>query len=84
MSSLISQKFTKLEDHKTISSAILDKCIAQVLAEYKKSITKSLSETLSVELLVGLSKPSFLVVKNLSILKKFLSLMDGHFLLTLL
>ena len=50
------------------SSANLDKCIAQVAAADKKSIAKSLSETESIELLVGFLKPSFFAVKFLSIL----------------
>ena len=52
------------------SSEILDICIAHTETLYKKSNTKSLSETVSIELFVGFSKPSFLVVKVLSILKE--------------
>ena len=50
------------------SSANLDKCIAQVAAADKKSIAKSLSDTESIELLVGFLKPSFFAVNFLSIL----------------
>ena len=50
------------------SSANLDKCIAHVAAADKKSIAKSLSETESIELLVGFLKPSFFAVNFLSIL----------------
>ena len=51
------------------SSAILDICIEQTETLYKKSKTKSLSATVSIELFVGLSNPNFLAVKFLSILK---------------
>ena len=44
------------------SSAILDICIEQTETAYKKSNTKSRSDTVSIELLVGLLNPSFLVV----------------------
>ena len=44
------------------SSAILEICIEQTETEKRKSSTKSLSETVSIELLVGLLKPSFLEV----------------------
>ena len=50
------------------SSANLDKCIAQIAEEYKKSIAKSLSETESIELSVGYLNPSFFAVYFLSIL----------------
>jgi len=43
-------------------------CIAHIEAEDKKSKAKSLSETVSIELLVGFLKPNFLEVKFLSIL----------------
>ena len=52
------------------SSAILEICIEQTEALYKKSRTKSLSATVSIELFVGLLKPSFFEVKFLSILKE--------------
>ena len=42
-------------------------CIAQTEEAYRKSKTKSLSETVSIELAVGILNPSFLVVKFLSI-----------------
>ena len=45
-------------------------CKEQTEAEYRKSNTKSLSATVSIELLVGFLNPSFFVVKNLSILKE--------------
>ena len=51
------------------SSAILDICIEHIDELYKKSKTKSLSETVSKELFVGSSNFSFLVVYHLSILK---------------
>ena len=41
------------------SSAILEIWTAHAEQEYRKSITKSLSETVSIEFLVGLSKPNF-------------------------
>ena len=50
------------------SSASLDICIAQIDAEDKKSKTKSLSDTVSIELSVGFLKPNFFEVKFLSIL----------------
>ncbi len=50
------------------SSASLDICIAQIDAEDKKSKTKSLSDTVSIELAVGFLKPNFFEVKFLSIL----------------
>ena len=50
------------------SSANLDICIAHTDEAKRKSKTKSLSETVSIELPVGTLKPSFLVVKFLSIL----------------
>ena len=52
------------------SSAILEICIEQTEALYKKSKTKSLSATVSIELFVGLLNPSFFEVKFLSILKE--------------
>ncbi len=44
------------------SSAIREICIEQTETANKKSNTKSRSETVSMELLVGLLKPSFFVV----------------------
>ena len=44
------------------SSAILEICIEQTETLYKKSKTKSLSETVSIELFVGFLKPNFFVV----------------------
>ena len=44
------------------SSAILEICIEQTEILYKKSKTKSRSETVSIELFVGFLKPSFLLV----------------------
>jgi len=44
--------------------------MAQVAAVDKKSIAKSLSDTESIELLVGFLKPSFFAVNFLSILKE--------------
>ena len=41
------------------SSAILEICIEHAEQAYKKSITKSLSETVSIEFFVGLLKPNF-------------------------
>ena len=52
------------------SSAILEMCIEQTEALYKKSKTKSLSATVSIELLVGFLNPNFFDVKFLSILKE--------------
>ena len=49
------------------SSANLEICIAQIEAEDKKSKAKSLSDTESIELLVGILKPNFFDVKFLSI-----------------
>ena len=43
-------------------------CVAQMAAEDKKSRTKSLSDTVSIEFEVGFLKPNFLDVKFLSIL----------------
>ena len=54
------------------SSAILEICIEQTETLNRKSKTKSLSETVSIELFVGFLKPSFFVVKFLSMLKKYL------------
>ena len=42
--------------------------MAQTDEAYRKSKTKSLSDTVSIELPVGTLKPSFFVVKFLSIL----------------
>ena len=55
-------KLTKLEDQKIMSSASLDKCIEQTEHPNKKSITKSLSETESMEFVVGESKPNFFFI----------------------
>ena len=52
------------------SSAILEICIEHTETLNRKSKTKSLSETVSIELFVGFLKPSFLDVKFLSILKE--------------
>ena len=52
------------------SSAILEMCKEHTETLYKKSKTKSLSATVSIELLVGLLKPNFFVVKFLSILNE--------------
>ena len=76
----LSDKFIKLKPSEfqiINSSAILDMCIAHTEQLYKKSTTKSLSDIVSTELLVGLLKPNFFVVSFLSILKKFL-LMHIH------
>ncbi len=43
------------------SSANLEICTAQIDAEDKKSKAKSLSDTVSIELLVGFLKPNFLM-----------------------
>ena len=51
------------------SSAILEICIEHTETANKKSNTKSRSETVSIELLVGFLNLSFFVVKFLSILK---------------
>ena len=51
------------------SSEILEICIEHIETLYKKSKTKSLSDTVSIELLVGLLNFSFFVVYHLSILK---------------
>ena len=56
------------EFHIINSSANLEIWTAQIDAADKKSNAKSLSDTVSIELLVGLLKPSFLEVKFLSIL----------------
>ena len=61
----LSDKFIKLkpsELHIINSSAILDMCIEHTEALYKKSRTKSLSETVSIELFVEFLKPNFFVV----------------------
>ena len=61
----LSDKLIRLKpsEFQTInSSAILEICIAHTDEAYKKSKTKSLSETVSIELFVGILKPSFLVV----------------------
>ena len=44
------------------SSANLDICIEQIAEAFKKSITKSLSETVSIEFFVGVENFNFLVV----------------------
>ena len=44
------------------SSAILEMCKEQARQEYKKSKTKSLSDTVSTELFVGFLNLSFFVV----------------------
>ena len=67
----ISERFIKLkpsEFHIISSSAILEICKEHTEEAYKKSKTKSLSETVSIELLVGFLKPNFFVVKFLSML----------------
>ncbi len=51
-----------------ISSANLEICIAQIEAYDKKSKAKSLSDTESIELLVGFLKLNFFDVKFLCIL----------------
>ena len=56
------------ELHIINSSANLEICIAQIEADDKKSKTKSLSATESIELSVGFLKPNFFDVKFLSIL----------------
>ena len=69
----LSDKFIKLKPSEfqiINSSAILDICIAHTEQLYKKSKTKSLSDIVSTELLVGLLKPNFFVVSFLSILKE--------------
>ena len=69
---ILSDKFIKLKPSEfqiINSSAILDMCIEHTEQLYKKSITKSLSDIVSTELLVGLLKPNFFVVSFLSILK---------------
>ena len=50
-----------------ISSANLEICTAQIEAADKKSRTKSLSATVSIEFEVGFLNPNFLDVKFLSI-----------------
>ena len=52
------------------SSAILEICKEHTETLYKKSKTKSLSATVSIELFVGFLKPNFFVVKFLSILNE--------------
>ena len=62
---ILSDKFIILkpsEFHIINSSAIREICIEQTETLYKKSKTKSLSETVSIELLVGFLNPSFLLV----------------------
>ena len=62
----LSERLIKLnpsEFHIISSSAILEICIEQTETLYKKSKTKSLSATVSIELFVGLLNPNFLVVK---------------------
>ena len=59
----------KLLLHQIIrSSDILERCIPSIDEADKKSIAKSLSETLSRELLVGLLKPRLFDINFLSIL----------------
>ena len=53
--------------HITSSSAKRLKCVAQIEDADRKSSTKSLSETASILLEVGLSNPSFSDVKKRSI-----------------
>ena len=50
------------------SSEILEICNEHTDEAYKKSNTKSLSATVSIELFVGFLKPNFFEVKFLSIL----------------
>ena len=52
------------------SSEILEICIEQIETLYKKSKTKSLSDTVSIELFVGLLNFNFFVVYHLSILNE--------------
>src|SRR6056300_2008192 len=52
------------------SSATLEICMEHTETLYRKSNTKSRSDTVSIELLVGVLNPSFLVVKYLSILNE--------------
>ena len=59
---ILSDRFIKLKPSEfqiINSSAILDICIAHTEQLYKKSKTKSLSDTVSTELLVGFLKPNF-------------------------
>ena len=56
------------EFHIINSSAKRDICKEQTDTAYKKSITKSLSETVSIEFFVGVLNFNFFVVKFLSIL----------------
>ena len=58
------------EFHIMNSSAILEICKEHTETLYKKSKTKSLSATVSIELFVGFLKPNFFVVKFLSILNE--------------
>ena len=58
------------------SSEILEICIEHIETLYKKSKTKSLSATVSIELLVGLLNFNFLVVYHLSILKDVPEILD--------
>ena len=51
------------EFHIMNSSAILEICKEHTETLYKKSKTKSLSATVSIELFVGFLKPNFFVVK---------------------
>jgi hypothetical protein len=54
------------------SSAILDICIEQTETLYKKSKTKSLSETVSIEFLVGLFKTKFFTsIVSINIKRRF-------------
>ena len=50
------------EFHIINSSDNLDICTEQIETAYKKSVTKSLSETVSIELLVGRLNFNFFVV----------------------
>src|SRR6056300_510370 len=62
---ILSERLIKLKPSELqiiSSSAILDICIEQTETLYKKSKTKSLSETVSIELFVGFLNPSFLLV----------------------
>ena len=61
--------FSSDDDKK--SSANLDKCMLNVETINKKSRTKSLSETLSIEFSDGFLNPRFFANENLSISKKF-------------
>merc|ERR1711965_648911 len=59
---ILSERLIKLKPSELqiiSSSAILEICIEQTEILYKKSKTKSLSETVSIELFVGFLNPSF-------------------------